>query len=78
MTSQFLKDVAAERLPKLSYRPAEMRAIRELSRAGLVIARFADRDGYGEIPYAQVLAITEKGHRELLEVDMQRYAMEET
>ncbi|MGJ7523673.1 hypothetical protein ACSFA0_24575 [Variovorax sp. LT1P1] len=76
MTSHFLKDVAAERLPKMSYRPAEIRAIRELSRAGLIIARFADRDGYGEIPYAQVIAITEKGHRERLEVDIRRPATE--
>ena len=42
----------------------------------MIIARFADRDGYGEIPYAQVIAITEKGHRERLEVDIRRPATE--
>lgn len=67
MSTSFLKEVAAERLPKLCYRAADIVAIKALSESGMVIAHFSDRNGYGEIPYAQVVAITEQGYREVHE-----------
>lgn len=67
MAAEFLKEIASARLPKVTYRPKEIRSIKALSDAGMVIALFSNRDGYGEIPYAQVVALTEQGHRELLD-----------
>ena len=66
MTPEFLKDIASNRLPRITYRPKEIRAIMALIDAQLVIAMVSERDGYGEIPYAQVVAITEEGRRRLL------------
>jgi hypothetical protein len=66
MTPEFLKDIASDRLPRITYRPKEIRAIKALIDAQLVIGMVSERDGYGEIPYAQVIAITEEGRRKLL------------
>lgn len=63
MKKDFLAEIAAARLPKMTYRPKEISAIKALAEAGLLIASFSERDGYGEIPYAQVIAVTEQGHR---------------
>lgn len=65
MSTELLKEVAADRLPRLFYRPKDIKNARVLREAGLVVALFSHRDGHGEIPYAEVLAITEKGHRQL-------------
>lgn len=68
MAMEFLKEVASAPLPRIAYRKSEIDCIRVLRAAGLVIAQIPEETAPGEIPYAKVVAVTERGHREMLDI----------
>ena len=68
MAMEFLKDVANAPLPRIAYRKGDIDCIRLLRAAGLVIAQIPDETAPGDIPFAKVVAVTEKGHREMLDI----------
>lgn len=68
MAVEYLKEVASAPLPRVAYRKKEIDSIRLLRAAGLVIAQIPEDVGPGEVPYAKVVAVTEEGHREMLDI----------
>lgn len=62
MSVEFLREIAATPLPKSFHAAKDMDAIRILSQAGLVLALVNDPPEAS----ARVLAVTKKGHEELL------------
>ena len=68
MAVEYLKEVASAPLPRVAYRKKEIDSIRLLRAAGLVIAKIPEEGVPGEVPYAKVVAVTEKGHREMQDI----------
>jgi hypothetical protein len=68
MAMEFLKEVASSPLPRIAYRKGDIDCIRLLRAAGLVIAQIPNETKPDEIQFAKVLAVTEKGHREMLDI----------
>ncbi|MDM0045366.1 hypothetical protein QTH91_12795 [Variovorax dokdonensis] len=70
MSVEFLRQIAATPLPKSFTAKKELDAIKILRQAGLVLAMFDEPPEFG----ARVLAITEKGRAELLQLHYPTHA----